>query len=61
MMDQILFVLKTLDDRNENIIWKGVYKDEGNDKINVNLNCKKDLTIYRPWEYFSIHHKLRTL
>lgn len=61
LMDQISFVINMLNDQNGIIIWKGVYKDEGNDKINVNLNCKKDLTIYRPWEYFSIHHKLRVL
>lgn len=59
--DSILFILKTFHVQDGIIIWRGIYKDEGNDKINVNLNCKKDLTIYRPWEYFSIHQRLRIL
>lgn len=61
IQEKIKKILEIFHDEDGTLVWKGIYKNERSDKINTNLNCKKDLTIYRPWEYFKVHQKLRSI
>lgn len=54
-------IIEKFKDSDGIVLWKGIYKNERSDKIITNLNCNKDLTIYRPWEYFELHKKLRNI